>query len=188
MRVTHRPWARLALLGAFALAPLSLTGCAGFTPLYTQNVTGNMSQIAITAPQTRTGYFLEQDLRNGFGADDSTTKLYKLEVTMSERHYAIGYRVDDTSTRSEITNHVAYTLRDATTLKLMTSNQFSETVTYDTSQSPFTGVVSQQDAQVRIATAISQKIQTDLAIYFHSPPPPPVTPAPVTPAPASPTQ
>ena len=48
-----------------------------------------------------------------------------------------------------------------------TVGTFSETVTYDTTSSPFTGVVSQQDAQERIAVAISQKIQTNLALYFH---------------------
>ena len=159
---------KLLLLGTLTALPMALSGCSGYTPLYSQAVTGNMSQIEVEAPQTRTGHFLEEDLRNGLGNDQVSAKRYKLVITMSERHYSIGYRVDDTSTRSEITSRVNYTLTDSTTGKKVLAAAFSETVTYDTSASPFTGVVSQQDAQERIATAISQKLQTDLAIYFRA--------------------
>lgn len=163
---------KLLRLGVLAIAPLTLasltlSGCAGFAPLYAERVTVNMAQIGIEVPQTRTGYFLEQDLRNGFGADDVSPKLYKLTVTMTERHYSIGFRIDETSTRSEITSRVSYVLTDTRTNKRLTRGNFSETVTFNTSQSPFVGVVSQQDAQERIASAISDRIQADLALYFH---------------------
>ncbi|ESQ90557.1 hypothetical protein ABAC460_08705 [Asticcacaulis sp. AC460] len=158
---------KLLCLCAVAIAPIVLTGCAGYTPLYAERVTVNMAQIGLEVPQTRTGYFLEQDLRNGFGADDVSPKLYKLTVTMTERHYSIGYRIDETSTRSEITSSVSYVLTDTRNNKRLTRGNFSETVTFNTSQSPFVGVVSQQDAQERIANAISDRIQADLALYFH---------------------
>jgi LPS-assembly lipoprotein len=162
----------LALCAAVALPAFSLSGC-GFVPLYAQQgLTINMAQIAIDAPQTRTGYFVEQELRNRLASDDSTQKLYKLVITMKEQHYSIGYRVDDTSTRSEITSQIAYKLINVSTKAVILKDAFSETVTYDTSVSPFTGVISQQDAQKRIATSISQKIQTDLALYFHEQPKP----------------
>lgn len=157
----------LAACTVFSLSAISLTGC-GFAPLYAQTgLTTDLSQVAIDVPQTRTGYFLEQDLRNGLGGDDASSKAFKLSIAMKERHYGVGYRVDDTSTRSEITSAVSYVLKDSTTGKVLLSNNFSETVTYDTSTSPFTGVISQQNAQQRLATAISQQVQRDLAIYFH---------------------
>ncbi|ESQ75871.1 hypothetical protein [Asticcacaulis sp. AC402] len=159
---------KLLCLGALAVLPVTLSGCAGFTPLYAERVTVNMAQIGIEVPQTRTGYYLEQDLRSGFGADDISPKLYKLSVTMQERHYSIGYRVDETSTRSEITSRVSYVLTDIRTNKRITRGNFSETVTFNTSQSPFVGVVSQQDAQERMAGVISERIQADLALYFHN--------------------
>ncbi|EGF92024.1 hypothetical protein ABI_04560 [Asticcacaulis biprosthecium C19] len=158
---------KLLCLGVLAISPVTLSGCAGYTALYAERVTVNMAQIGLEVPQTRTGYYLEQDLRNGFGADDVSPKLYKLTVTMTERHYSIGYRVDETSTRSEITSRVSYVLTDTRTNKRLTRGNFSETVTFNTSQSPFTGVVSQQDAQERIAATISDRIQADLALYFH---------------------
>ena len=157
----------LAACTVISLSAVSLTGC-GFAPLYAKTgLTTNLSQVAIDVPQTRTGYFLEQDLRNGLGGDDASPKAYKLTIKMKESHYSVGYRVDDTSTRSEITSGVSYVLEDPMTGKVLLANNFSETVTYDTSKSPFTGVISQQNAQQRIATSISQQIQRDLALYFH---------------------
>ncbi|HWU49627.1 MAG TPA: LPS assembly lipoprotein LptE [Asticcacaulis sp.] len=153
---------------AACLAALPLLSACGFVPLYAQrSVTTGMAAIEVDAPQTRTGYFLEQDLRNGLEADASANKLYTLKITMKEQHYAVGYQVDDTSLRSEITAQVSYALIDKSTGKSLYNDNFSDTVTYDTSRSPFTGVVAQQDAQKRIATDISGKIQTALALYFH---------------------
>ena len=163
-----RPMLKVVTLCAMAvLSASSLSGC-GYAPLYARSdVTAGLGSIAIDAPQTRTGYFLEQDLRNGFGSDEDSQKLYKLTITMKEQHYSVGIRVDDTSTRSEITNNIAYTLTNVQTGKVIYKDHFTDTVTYDTSVSPFTGIVSQQDGQVRIATSISRKIQTGLALYFH---------------------
>jgi len=157
----------LAVCTVIGVSAFSLSGC-GFAPLYAKTgLTANLSQVAIYVPQTRTGYFLEQDLRNGLGGDDASPKAYKLTISMRERHYSVGYKVDDTSTRSEITTVVSYVLKDSMTGKVLLNDNFSETVTYDTSRSPFTGVISQQDAQKRIATAVSEQIQRDLALYFH---------------------
>lgn len=158
-----------ALLAALAL-PMVLSGC-GFVPLYAQqSVSGGLANIDIDVPQTRTGYFLEQDLRNGFGSDLTSPKAYTLTITMTEKHFNIGYKVDETSTRSEITSVVNYALRDKATGKTLYKGNFTDTVTYDTSKSPFTGVISQQDAQQRIAASIAEKIQSDLALYFHDRP------------------
>ncbi|MBW8733945.1 MAG: hypothetical protein JF571_06505, partial [Asticcacaulis sp.] len=58
---------RLLSLSALAAASVTLSGC-GFTPLYAQQgLTAKLSQVAVETPQTRTGYFLEQELKNGLG-------------------------------------------------------------------------------------------------------------------------
>ncbi|MDI7775808.1 LPS assembly lipoprotein LptE [Asticcacaulis sp. EMRT-3] len=162
------------LAAALTLAvALPLSGC-GFVPLYAQKgVTSGLSEIDLVVPQTRTGYFLEQSLRNQLANDAATPKLYTLKIALKENHYGIGYQVDDTSTRSEITASVSYVLIDKASGKTLYQDGFSDTVTYDTTRSPFTGVVSQQDGQKRIATDISQKIQTALALYFHGDAPAP---------------
>ncbi len=157
----------LLLAGVLATALPALCGC-GFAPMYAQTgLTQNLSAIAVDVPQTRTGYFLEQSLRSGFGNDAGGPKLYTLKVDLKENHYSIGYRVDDTSTRSEISNVVTYTLTDNATGKALLTKVFVDTITYDTSTSPLTGVVLQQEGQQRSAASISQKIQGELALYFH---------------------
>jgi LPS-assembly lipoprotein len=158
---------KLLTLCSLAALPVLLTAC-GFTPMYAQTgVVGNLSQVAVETPQTRTGYFLGQQLRNGLASDASNSALYTLTIKLEERHYQVGYRVDDTSTRSELTSRVAYTLIDNRTRKVVLKDAFTETVTYSTSSSPFTGIVSQQDAQERLATSAAQKIQTAIALHFH---------------------
>jgi len=137
-------------------------------PLYAQQgLSNSLAQIDVDAPQTRTGYFLEQSLIGGLEVDPSTQKLYKLTIKMTEDHYNIGYRVDDTSTRSEITNNVTYQLTDIKSGSVLYKDHFTNTVTYASSASPFTGIVSQQNGQERMASSIAQKIQTRLALYFH---------------------
>lgn len=161
---------KLGIAACLAVSPM-LSGC-GFVPLYAKTgVTSGLAQIEVDAPQTRTGHFLEQDLRNDLASDSTDVKLYTLKVEMKEQHYGIGYQVDDTSTRSEITAQVSYSLIDKATRKVLYKDAFSDTITYDTTKSPLTGIVAQQDGQKRIATDISDKIQTALALYFHGDPP-----------------
>ncbi len=154
-------------IAAVLLAASALQGC-GFTPMYAKPGLGHtLSSVEVDAPQTRTGYFLGQDLRQGLDNDESTQKAYTLKVEMSEDHYNIGYRVDDTSTRSEITSNVVYKLVDNATGKVLTTDHFTETVTYASTTSPFVGIVSQQNGQERLAQAVATRIQGVLAVYFH---------------------
>ncbi|MBW8734142.1 MAG: hypothetical protein JF571_07535, partial [Asticcacaulis sp.] len=92
---------------------------------------------------------------------------YRLTVNLNENHYQVGYRVDDTATRSELTDNVTYTLKDTTSGQVLLQKTFTETVTYNVTSSPFTGIVSQQDAQERLAASVARKIQTAVALYFH---------------------
>jgi len=154
-------------LAAALLALPALQGC-GFTPMYAKPGLGHtLSVVAIDAPQTRTGYFVGQDLRQTMGSDDAGAKAYTVKIAMTEDHYNIGYRVDDTSTRSEITSNVSYTLTDNATGKTLLADHFTETVTYASTTSPFAGIVSQQNGQERLAQAVATRIQGSLAVYFH---------------------
>lgn len=155
------------MIVAALLAAMALQGC-GFTPMYAKPGLGpTLSDIAVDTPQTRTGFFLGQDLRQTLNNDETSAKTYTLKIIMSEDHYNIGYRIDDTSTRSEITSGVVYTLTDNRTGKVLYTDHFTETVTYASTNSPFTGIVSQQNGQQRLADAVSTRIQGALAVYFH---------------------
>jgi len=158
---------KVITIAAVLWAASALAGC-GFTPMYAKPGLGRtLSDIDLDAPQTRTGYFLGQDLRQTLDEDPSTPKTYTLKIVMSEDHYNIGYRVDDTSTRSEITSGVVYTLTDKRSGKVVYTDHFIETVTYASTSSPFTGIVSQQNGQERLAQAVATRIQGALAVYFH---------------------
>jgi LPS-assembly lipoprotein len=157
---------RLLSLSALAAVSVSVSGC-GFTPLYAQQgLTSKLSQISVETSQTRTGYFLGQELKNGLGESDGRP-LYVLKIELKENHYQVGYRVDDTATRSELTDNITYTLKDTATNTVLLNKTFAETVTYNVTSSPFTGIVSQQDAEERLAASAARKIQTAVALYFH---------------------
>jgi LPS-assembly lipoprotein len=159
---------RLLSLSALAAVSVSVSGC-GFTPLYAQQgLTNKLSQIAVETSETRTGYFLGQELKNGLG-ESNGRPLYVLKITLKENHFQVGYRVDDTATRSELTDNITYTLKDTTTNTVLLNKTFAETVTYNVTNSPFTGIVSQQDAEERLAASAARKIQTAVALYFHDP-------------------
>lgn len=159
---------RKALLAVALLsAPLPLSGC-GFTPVYAQKgLPGELANIDVITTESRTGYFLRQNLVSGFNTLEGQ-KRYRLSIKLEEKRYDIGIGVNDIAVRSEISTTVEYTLVDATTRKVMTKSTFVDTTTYDAnSQSPYAGVAAQKDGQQRAATAIGERIRSELVLFFH---------------------
>ncbi|BBF81145.1 hypothetical protein [Asticcacaulis excentricus] len=159
---------RKALL-AFVLlsAPLSLTGC-GFTPVYAQKgLPGELANIDVITTDSRTGYFLRQNLVSGFNTLEGQ-KRYRLSVKLDEKRYDIGVGVNDIAVRSEISTTVQYSLIETATRKVLTTGTFVDTTTYDANaQSPYAGVAAQKDGQQRAATAIGERIRSELVLFFH---------------------
>jgi LPS-assembly lipoprotein len=55
---------------ALALVLPGLSACAGFTPVYARPAAAaGLSRIAVTAPETRTGFLLRQDLEDALARD-----------------------------------------------------------------------------------------------------------------------
>lgn len=157
----------LAALGAGLI--LGLSGC-GFAPLYAEsNRAQALRHIDVTVPDSRTGYFLEQELRQSLNSDLTAPTAYELDIKLVENHYRVGYRADETAARSEMSEQVTYVLRDKATGKVVLSKSYTETASYNASDSPYADVVSQQDAQKRIANSVAQQIATDLTLYFQKP-------------------
>lgn len=160
---------RQALLAlSLVAAPLSLSGC-GFTPVYAQKGLGaTLASIDINTTDSRTGYFVRQNLVSGFDSDAVKNKPYRLDIRLTEKRYDVGVGVNDTAIRSEISSSVTYELVDVQTRKVLTKGDFVNTTTYDaTSQSPYAGVMAQKDGQQRAAAGISERIRNDLVLYFH---------------------
>jgi LPS-assembly lipoprotein len=159
---------KLFLVGLLALSPLSLAGC-GFTPVYTERQVGaGLANIELVTPDTRTGYFVRQKLLGSLKPNKTVQKPYILTIDIEERRYEIGLQVNDVATRSEQSSQVTYRLTDAETKKVLTTSSFTYTTTYDAvTASPYSGIVSQKDAQDRAATGIVERIERDLMLYFH---------------------
>ncbi|MFP1130478.1 hypothetical protein [Asticcacaulis sp. W401b] len=159
---------RKALL-AFALlsAPLSLTGC-GFTPVYAQKgLPGELANIDVITTDSRTGYFLRQNLVSGFNTLEGQ-KRYRLSVKLDEKRYDVGPGINDIAVRTEISTRVEYTLTETATRKVLTQGTFVDATTYNASaQSPYAGVAAQKDGQQRAATAIGERIRSELVLFFH---------------------
>jgi len=166
---------RRHLLGVMAglTALTGLTAC-GFRPLYAQKDLGlKLAHIDLVTPDTRTGYFVRNQLLTTLNVNEAEPKLYRLTVTLRERRYDVGLQVDDTAVRAEISNAVIYTLTDIKTRRVITRGNFTDTTTYDTSNtSPYVGVVAQKDGQERAAVSIADHIHADLALFFYGQPKP----------------
>ncbi|ADU11836.1 hypothetical protein [Asticcacaulis excentricus] len=159
---------RRALL-AFALlsAPLTLSGC-GFTPVYAQKgLPGELANIDVITTDSRTGYFLRQNLVSGFNTLEGQ-KRYRLSVKLEEKRYDVGVGINDIAVRTEISTKVQYSLIEAATRKVLITGTFVDSTTYDANaQSPYAGVAAQKDGQQRAATAIGERIRSELVLFFH---------------------
>jgi LPS-assembly lipoprotein len=158
---------RAAGLGLALLLMPSLTAC-GFKPLYAQNgLVNHLASVEVEAPNTRLGYLLRQNLITGLG-DSDAKKQYSLEIKIDEKRYDVGLSVQGNATRFEISNVVNYVLKDSQSNTVLLTNGFVDTVTYDASENAYTGIASQQDGQARAATSIANRVQNELAVYFHN--------------------
>lgn len=160
--------AKLVMMTLMGASLVGVSAC-GFQPLYAdRGLVTSLSQVDIVVPDTRTGYFLKQDLSKGLLEDAKAAKRYKLDVTLTERRFAVGLGLDDTASRYEISNAVSYTLTDLSARRIIHRSRSVDATTYDAAESPYASMASQQDGQERAAISISQKIQADLALYFHN--------------------
>ncbi|OYW73301.1 MAG: hypothetical protein B7Z26_12075 [Asticcacaulis sp. 32-58-5] len=164
--------AKLVMMTLMGFSLVGVSAC-GFQPLYAdRGLVTSLSQVDIVVPDTRTGYFLKQDLSKGLLEDAKAAKRYRLDVQLTERRFAVGLGLDDTASRYEISNAVAYSLAysltDLATRQVVYKSNFVDATTYDAAESPYASMASQSDGQERAAISISQKIQADLALYFHN--------------------
>ena len=136
-------------------------------PLYAQGgVTGGLGSIAVDVPQGRTAYLLREDLDDVLGRNAHQAPTYKLVVTIDERRFARGLRVDNVANRYELQLKVGYQLINIETGSVLTTGAVPVAVTYDSADAPYGGITAQQDGQKRAASEAAQQIRIDLARYF----------------------
>jgi len=161
-------WSRLVLCLALVLA-----GC-GYHPLYGRHGADNASAvdelalIRIEGIPDRIGQQMYNMLRerlNPYGKADQPK--YALSVALTETHENLFFERDETATRANLTLKASFILRRLDDDSVVTTGFSRAVSSYDILSSQFASVVSQEDARVRGARAISDDIRTRLALALQ---------------------
>ena len=150
---------------------LCLGGCS-YRPLYgaadnNQNVTGELAQIAIPAPDSRLAQLVRNDLLSGMRpAGTAGTDKYSLDLTFNKSKGNIISGSENTATRKDVVVSVDFALMQDGK-KLYGGKTFSQ-VSYDVVRQPFADSQAETNATERVAHELSADIQTRLASYFAS--------------------
>ena len=158
---------RILAVGAFALATLALSACAGFTPLYGRpGVEGGLSSIETIAAEGRGGYLLREQLDDALAHRQGAPAAYRLMLSVNEQRFARGVRLDNTANRYELRMSVNWRLLDAKTGAEAHKGLTEVSVTYDSADQPYAAIAAQNDGQERAAAEVARKIQLDLATWL----------------------
>ena len=149
-----------------ALLPL-LAGC-GFRPLYGDaRLEPQLAAIYVEPVAERNGYELRNTLINVLGSNGSQRgKTYTLRIILNEANQGVALANDATITRYNDTLTVNYTLSDAKGAEVTRGTQ-SSLAAYNVVTSPYSTLSAQQDADVRAAQDIAERIRIDLAAFFR---------------------
>jgi LPS-assembly lipoprotein len=166
---------RFPTLALLAAASLGLAAC-GFTPLYgTPGVTTSLSAIQVMAPEGRTGELIREHMDDALGHRSGQAATYRMDLSLGERRYPRGVRVDNVATRYEYVLVASYALTELKTGALAHKGQVRVEVTYDSADQPYASVAAQQDAQDRAASEAARRIELELAAWLTKPPAKPKT-------------
>jgi LPS-assembly lipoprotein len=159
-----RAFAAAAALSVAAL----LSGC-GFTPLYaTPAVGAGLSAIQVNVPHGRAAFLLGEDLDDDLARDRDKAAVYRLDVTLIQKLFPRGLRVDNTADHYESHLIASYSLVEIENGKVLKTGSEPVEVSYAASGEPYAGIAAQQDAQSRAASVAAQRITIDLGAYFSS--------------------
>ena len=154
---------RVRMLAIAALA--ACVSACGFTPMYANpQLNANMRAIAITTPQTRTGYLLREQLNDQLAVDRDAKPRYRLTVAIVEHRRPRGLNPDDTPTRYELHLDVTYTLVEAEGGKTILKQTRPVFVSSDAVVDPYASIAAQEDTQERGAEEAAEIIRTDVSL------------------------
>lgn len=155
------------LVSGLIAAALTLSGCAGFQPLYAQpGVVKGLAAVQVQAPEGRTGYLMRQHLDDAFAKDHSAAPAYTMELSLGEARFPRGVRIDNTATRYEYVLTAAYVLKTAPAGAVAKNGSVRVELTYDSADQPYASISAQQDAQDRAAEEAARRIEMELAVWL----------------------
>ena len=154
---------KLALIALCA----PLAGC-GFHPLYGGGeVAPQLSAVYVEPVAEREGYELRNELIDLLGSDGRLAgKLYRLKITLKETNQGVALQNDATITRYNDRLVATYELSDAKGTSLTSGTQTGLS-SYNVASSPYATLAAQQDADVRAAQDMAERIRLDLGAWFR---------------------
>ena len=146
---------------ALLLSPLALAAC-GFEPVYGPGGTGSKLQnrVLVDPPGSQDSYILVRELEERLGRSDNPAYGLSMVINTSEARLAID-REGDTGRFNRIAT-VDFSLRDLNTGQVVSSGRVDNFVGYSATGTTVETLAGEQDAQVRLMTAIADQIVTRL--------------------------
>ncbi len=171
------------LTAALALAlPL---GACGFRPLYAPTPTGGpaIGSVIVDEAPGKAGHALKMELDRLFDVERGAGAAQRLSLTVNESVAGLGFRVDESASRSDLTLNASYVLYDPAGNVLLRGTA-SSVASYNIPSSAYGEYAAQQDARERAAELLAERIRVELALQLSDPK---VRAGAAAPAPAAPT-
>jgi LPS-assembly lipoprotein len=152
------PMKRLIAIGALLLA-----GC-GFSPMYGQVQSGQpvIGHVVVAEIEGRAGHVLKRELDRLLAVEGVDEPPHYLEIGLNERISGLAYRVDESTTRSELNLTANYRLRLHS--GEVVRGSVRSNVVYDIPRAAFGEIAAQDDARERAAEVLAQRMRAELAI------------------------
>jgi LPS-assembly lipoprotein len=150
-----------------ALSLFALLGGCGFHPMYAKGLAPQLASIYVEPVAERDGYELRNSLIDLLGSDGTPGgKAYRLTVTLTQTSQGVALQNNATITRYNDRLVASYVLTDA---KGVTLTQGSQTglSSYNVAASPYSTLAAQQDADMRAAQDMAERIRLDLGAWFR---------------------
>lgn len=154
---------RLTIVPAL-FAAVTAAACS-FTPLYAPHADGTpaIGPVLVDEVPGKSGFALKNELDKLFDAERGTGAARRLAIKMDEGIAGLGFRLDESATRSDLTLSATYTLYDVDGTEV-TKGTASAVASYDIPSSAYGEVAAQNDARDRAASMLAERIRAELAI------------------------
>jgi LPS-assembly lipoprotein len=149
---------------ALCLAAAMLAGC-GFRPMYAASASGQspIGPVVIDQIDGKAGHVLKAELEKMLRAERSEGPAQRLRVTVGEGVVGLGFRIDESASRSDLVLNANYTLFAADG-RQAASGSVSTTASYDIPASAYGEISAQDDARERAAENLAERLRADLAL------------------------
>ncbi|MGE3303538.1 MAG: LPS assembly lipoprotein LptE [Hyphomonadaceae bacterium] len=157
MRSPLRTFALLAL-------PAVLLSACGFRPMYGASATtAPIGPLFVETTPGKGGFALKNELERLLDVERGAGPVRRLQVTLSEGVAGLGFRVDESASRSDLSLSASYILYDVSGAELLRGSA-AATASYDVPSSAYGELTAQEDARERAAEVLAERLRADLAL------------------------